>query len=225
MPVLLITGASRGIGHACIVRALAQANVNVFAVARSQEALEELASQYSNRFAYLKADLTKKEACEQAVNNCIAEFGRLDAIVHSAGGLEPIAKAALPHLRQTKGAMVMLSSGAASNAYNGWGAYCTSKSALKMLTMVLAKEEPDVTTIDLLPGRADTSMQALIRAKGSEAMDSAAYDSFKQAKDEGTLVRPEDAAKSIIALALHARGSQWNGRAVNWRDNDVQQLI
>jgi hypothetical protein len=56
-------------------------------------------------------------------------------------------------------------------------------------------------------------------------MDPATYDTFKRGRDEGTIHPPETPAKSIVALALHARGNQWSGRSVLWSDEEVQQLI
>jgi NADP-dependent 3-hydroxy acid dehydrogenase YdfG len=83
--VLLITGASRGIGRACVIRALEHTNARVFAIARSKDALEELAQQYKDRMAYLDDDLTKEDVCTEAIQQCIAKFDRLDAIICSAG--------------------------------------------------------------------------------------------------------------------------------------------
>ncbi|RKP24577.1 hypothetical protein SYNPS1DRAFT_23349 [Syncephalis pseudoplumigaleata] len=94
-----------------------------------------------------------------------------------------------------------------------------------MLTMGLAAEEADVTSIGLLPGRTDTDMLATICNEGTDSMDPATYDTFKKGRDEGSIHAPDVPAKAIVALALHARGEQWNGRNVLWNDADVQRLV
>ena len=50
-------------------------------------------------------------------------------------------KSAIPYLRETKGNVIMTSSGAASNGYGSWGAYGSSKAAMNHLAMTLAAEE------------------------------------------------------------------------------------
>ncbi|KAI8049465.1 hypothetical protein BDF22DRAFT_746061 [Syncephalis plumigaleata] len=213
--VLLITGASRGIGKACVIRALEHTDAR------------ELAQQYHDRMAYLDGNLTEKGVCAEAIKQCIAKFGQLDAIIYSADPIAKIAdsnvdawkklfdvnffsvlelsQAALPHLRSSKGTSVMINSGASDRAYHGWGAYCTPQD----VDYELSVEEPDVTSISLLPGRTNTDMLTRICNEVSvNSMDQATYDTFKK-----------------VALALHARGNEWNGRTVLWSDDDVQQLI
>lgn len=48
--------------------------------------------------------------------------------------------------------MVFVSSGAAVTGYQGWGAYGAAKAAMNHLSMTLAAEEPDITSIAVRPG-------------------------------------------------------------------------
>ena len=57
----------------------------------------------------------------------------------------------------------MVSSGAAVNAYTGWGMYGAAKAAMNHLALTLSTEEPDVTTMAIRPGVVDTEMQREIR--------------------------------------------------------------
>lgn len=64
----------------------------------------------------------------------------------------------LPHLRQTEGTVVNITSDAAVEAYEGWGGYGASKAGLEQLSAVLAAEEPDVTVYWFDPGDMQTRM-------------------------------------------------------------------
>ena len=65
---------------------------------------------------------------------------------------------ALPSLRRTHGTVVAITSDAAAEAYEGWGGYGATKSALEHLARVLAEEEPDVTVLRVDPGDLRTDM-------------------------------------------------------------------
>ena len=65
---------------------------------------------------------------------------------------------ALPALRPHDGAVVAITSDAAAEAYEGWGGYGATKSALEHLARVLAEEEPDVTVLRVDPGDLRTDM-------------------------------------------------------------------
>jgi NAD(P)-dependent dehydrogenase (short-subunit alcohol dehydrogenase family) len=83
--VVLVTGASHGIGRATAV-ALAQAGATVLLVARSGEVLEELAAQLNGgaAFAY-PADLTDLDAVGALAERILAEHGPPDVVVSNAG--------------------------------------------------------------------------------------------------------------------------------------------
>lgn len=66
--------------------------------------------------------------------------------------LYSICKHAIPHLRQTKGRIINVSSGAATGHYASWGAYGSSKAAMNHFTATLAVEEPDITSVAVRPG-------------------------------------------------------------------------
>lgn len=59
---------------------------------------------------------------------------------------------AIPWLRKSNGRVIIVSSGASSHAYQGWGAYSASKAALNSLCRTLAVEEPSLTAIAVRPG-------------------------------------------------------------------------
>src|SRR5690606_40334458 len=66
----------------------------------------------------------------------------------------------LPLLRQRDGAVVNISSDAATGGYEGWGGYGATKAALDQVSNVLAAEEPDLAVWWADPGEMNTSMLA-----------------------------------------------------------------
>jgi NAD(P)-dependent dehydrogenase (short-subunit alcohol dehydrogenase family) len=128
--------------------------------------------------------------------------------------------AALPELRKTKGRIVITSSGAASGAYQGWGAYGSGKAVLNHVAATLGVEEPDVTTISIRPGVVDTEMQRAIREEHNVAMSSGDQEKFHGLHREGKLVRPEQPGGVIANLAV--RGERGlSGKFLSWDDESL----
>lgn len=82
--VVVITGASAGIGKALAERLSARGAKLVLA-ARRVERLEELNRQMSNRHLVIRADVARREDCEMLVERAVARFGRIDTLVCNAG--------------------------------------------------------------------------------------------------------------------------------------------
>lgn len=120
---------------------------------------------------------------------------------------------ALPHLRSSKGRIVLTSSGAATYAYAAWGAYGASKAALNHVAMTLAAEEPDVVTVSVRPGVVDTEMQRELRDVHIEKLALKDGDKFLTLKREGRLLRPEQPGNVIARLVLEA-GKELSGKFV-----------
>src|SRR5882672_3414024 len=99
--VVLVTGAAGGIG-AAIARALADAGHAVAAVDRDAAALERLGA--STSIHPLLVDLATESACREAVASTVARFGRLDAVINTAGigpsSLRGDAEANLPRIEE-----------------------------------------------------------------------------------------------------------------------------
>jgi meso-butanediol dehydrogenase / (S,S)-butanediol dehydrogenase / diacetyl reductase len=85
-PVVLLTGASAGIG-AAIARRFALGGFRIVAVARRQEKLAELAREISPtaQIETLAADVTAADTPERAIELAMRAFGRLDCLVNNAG--------------------------------------------------------------------------------------------------------------------------------------------
>jgi meso-butanediol dehydrogenase/(S,S)-butanediol dehydrogenase/diacetyl reductase len=85
-PVVLVTGASAGIG-AAIARRFASGGFRIVAVARRQERLAELSRELSptTDIETLAADVTAADTPERAIELAMRSFGRLDCLVNNAG--------------------------------------------------------------------------------------------------------------------------------------------
>ncbi len=92
----LVTGASRGIG-AAITRHFAANGANVVMLARSGQALSDLAEDVSDaggRAMGIQGDVSVYADVQRAVSTAIEHFGRLDILVNNAGVIEPITRLA-----------------------------------------------------------------------------------------------------------------------------------
>lgn len=232
--VIIVTGASAGIGQACAT-ALAQHGAHVIAVARRQERLQALIHSLPGQHAIYAGDISDPATMPAVVALALAQFGHLDAIICNAGvGLSmPIAQlqwpevvqcmnvnvggvlasiqAVLPHFFIKKaGAIVVISSvvGVRALPYNG--GYAASKGALERLCEALRVElrGSGVTLTVVRPGTVQSEFfqQRL-----------GAHHDIRRA---GTLGIPaSQVAQTIItALTRHPRVlyTRWQDRLVLW---------
>lgn len=160
--VALVTGASSGLG-AAVAQLFARRGATVFGLARDAERLATVfADVPGGQFA--STDISTAAACAAAVEECVAQFGRLDVLVNVAGAHQMrhtlavtdeqwahdlavnlngpffLCRAALPHLLETAGNIVNVASiaGVEGQAYSA--GYCAAKHGLVGLTRSLAVE-------------------------------------------------------------------------------------
>jgi NAD(P)-dependent dehydrogenase (short-subunit alcohol dehydrogenase family) len=188
-----ITGASRGIGEAA-AREFAARGANVVLMARDRDAIAKLAGEIGKQALAVPCDVSRYWEVEAALSAGAEAFGRLDILINNAGMLEPVAhlgqvdpdawgqvidvnlkgvfhgiRAALPlMLGHGGGTIITISSGAAHNPLEGWGAYCSSKAGAAMLTDCLHLEygAQGIRAMGLSPGTVATQMQRDIKASG-----------------------------------------------------------
>ncbi len=249
-PVVIITGASRGLGEAA-ARITAHLDAKVVLTARSPRQLDRVAQEIQNAGGTalaIRADVSAAEDCQTIVDKTLASFGRLDALVNNAGILGPIAtftnadpsawarnleinlfgpvnltRAALPYLRAFHGRVIHISTGAALEPYHGFSAYSVSKAALNQFNRALALEEPRVTSIALRPGKVDTDMQELLRREGAAGMITEQYEEHVLLHSRGDLLPPHEPGRSIALLALFAP-PEWSGQFLKWDDPRIRTL-
>ncbi|CAH6721770.1 uncharacterized oxidoreductase [[Candida] jaroonii] len=247
MSVCILTGASTGIGNAIAKIYLSKEGTKLIAVARSQGPLEELVKEFGEeRVGIVVGDIAKTETTEKCIDLAISKFGKIDSVIANAGVLEPVtsvedldinawkkafdinffsvvelAKLSLPHLRQSKGRFVSVSSGASIGATKGWGCYGSSKAALNHLMLTLADDEPEIQTISVAPGVVDTSMQDNIRGKYKDQMK-AAHKRFIDLKNDNKLLTPDVPATIYVNLVLKGWDSAINGKYLRYSDEALK---
>ncbi|KAJ7507894.1 short-chain dehydrogenase [Mycena galericulata] len=251
-PSIIVTGASKeieqGIGLAVTAILLNKFNANVVALSRTRSS--ELLALASDSLILVDGDVTNDAAVADAAAVALKRFSTIDGLVLNAATLEPLCrigddttveqwkthfdvnffslitalKATLPALRKSPlgGRVVFISSGAAVKGTAGWGPYNASKAAMNSLCRTLAEEEPDVTTVALRPGMVQTAMQATLRQAGAAHMTPTDYAMFVAAHANGKLLRAEDPAHVIAALAVRA-AKDLNGQFVSWDAQECAQ--
>lgn len=82
--VVLVTGASRGLGAAMAI-ALAREGAYVVAAARSHDSLADVAAQGNGRISVVEADMRDEESVGTLVPEVLARHGRIDGLINNAG--------------------------------------------------------------------------------------------------------------------------------------------
>jgi ketoreductase RED2 len=177
--VALVTGSSSGIGEAS-ARMLAAAGANVMVNSSSSvEAGTTIAAQLATESDYLQGDISDQAQCEALVAGTVERFGQLDILVNNAGwttrldhadlslmtndvlfktievnvyGTWWMSKAAMPHLKETAGTIVNVTSIAGLRPLGSSLAYGMAKAALNSLTEDMAKFQKPVRVNAVAPG-------------------------------------------------------------------------
>jgi len=162
--IILITGGSKGIGFG-IAKTLLAEGARVAITSRTQASADEAADQLrkssKGEVLPLKADVRDSSSQEQAVNEVMKTFGRLDVLIANAGlgyfspieslttdqwnetidtnltGVFHSVKACIPALKETKGYIITIASLAGTNFFAGGSAYNASKFGLVGFTQAI----------------------------------------------------------------------------------------
>jgi NAD(P)-dependent dehydrogenase (short-subunit alcohol dehydrogenase family) len=225
--VAVVTGASSGIGRAS-AQVFVENGFDVVAVGRNESELghlKESAKESSGSITVHLADLTLHSQIDRLASDVIDKFGQIDVLVNAAGIIKNgtienttldewdkmldinlrsvfcLMQKFLPHLEQTKGNIVNVSSVTGPRAFPNVLAYCVSKAAVDQLTRCSALElAPKGVRVNAVnPGVVVTN----IHKRGGMADE--AYEKFlehsKTTHPLGRVGKPEEIADLIFFLA------------------------
>lgn len=230
--VVLITGASSGIG-AATAKYLGSLGASLALTGRNVENLNKIVSECSlpkdtPAPFIVTGELTNESDTKNILDSTIKHFGKLDVLINNAGVIETgsientsleqfdrmmninvrciyqLTTLAVPHLVQTKGSVVNISSVNGVRSFPGVLAYCVSKAAVDQFTrcaaLDLAPKQVRVNSVN--PGVTVTNLH---KRGGMNDEQYAAF--LKRTKDTHALGRPAEAievAKTIAFLASDA---------------------
>lgn len=227
--VVVITGASRGIGAAAAA-AFAAAGARVAALSRQ-----------GSGGVFPACDVAHWDSVRAAVAAVLDRWGRIDVLVNNAGVIDPIARiaeadpadwgraqdvnlkgvfhgmrAVIPVMRaQGGGTIITVSSGAALRPLEGWSGYCASKAGALMLTQAAHLEEAGngIRVMGLSPGGVATDMQRRIRASGVNPASQIPWEDH---------IPPDWPARALVWMCGPG-GDRFLGRDLSLRDAGLRR--
>ncbi|MFK7793579.1 MAG: SDR family oxidoreductase [Devosiaceae bacterium] len=242
---VFITGASRGIG-AATAHEFASQGAKVVLAARSRAEIEEQAAAIvsnGGKALAVVCDVADNGQVEAAVKAAEQAFGSVTILINNAGLIDPIGRmdaldpdawgkvidvnvkgvyhctrAVLPSMQAAGGGTIInISSGAATNALEGWSHYCASKAAVLMLTRMLHKEfaEKGIRALGLSPGTVATEMQVAIKASGINPVSALEWDDH---------IPPQWPAKTLAWMCTSAADAHLGGD-ISLRDEGIRRAV
>lgn len=214
--IVLVTGASSGIGQATAL-ALSKAGARVAVGARRADRLKDLAQDAPGEILVVELDVTDEQSVQDAVAATVERFGALDAVVNNAGimlsgvilgadttewtrmietnllGSMYTVHAALPHLLESKGAVVQISSTSGRISSAASGVYAATKFGITAFAEALRQEvtTQGVRVVVVEPGFVSTELTSHITDPNIQA-------AAKNMAESMRTLQPEDIAAAVV---------------------------
>lgn len=226
--VVLITGASSGIGRATAVH-LAKLGASLSLSGRNVSNLKDVQTEINGKHCFtVTGDVTKETDTQHILNETVKRFGKLDVLINNAGILETgtientsleqydrvmntnirsiyhLTMLAVPHLVEAKGNIVNVSSVNGIRSFPGVLAYNLSKTAVDQFTRCVALElaAKGVRCNSVNPGVTITNLHK------QGGMNDEAYVKFlEHSRTTHALGRPGQVAELAAAIAFLASDS------------------
>ena len=223
--VVIITGASSGIGYATAL-SLAKEGAKLVVGARRTDRLERLVKEIEENNGEIlsqKFDVTKKSDCDDLVNTAIKKWGKVDVLINNAGlmplsfvknlkvdewdqmidvnikGVLYCTAAVLPHMREAKsGHIINISSVAGRIVFPAGSVYCATKHAVTAFSEGLRQElspRNNIRVTTIEPGVVSTELTNTITDESLEK--------FVETSKKMEALKAEDIASAII-FAINA---------------------
>lgn len=215
--VVLVTGATAGFGDAT-TRKFIGYGAKVIGTGRRKERLDQLKSEFGDRFHSLPFDIGNRQAVEQALGGLSGEWAAIDVLVNNAGGAIGLDRAqeanlddwdamidsnvkglvyctrlVLPGMiSRGKGTIVNLGSIAAEFPYPGGNVYGAAKAFVHQFSLNLRADllGTPIRVTDIQPGLAGGTEFSEVRFKGDQKRAAAVYEGAEA-------LTPEDIADAI----------------------------
>jgi short-subunit dehydrogenase len=218
--VVIITGASSGIGKSCAIE-MAKRGANLVLAARQYVTLCELTAMlektYGIKAVAVQADVSREEDCKFIVKQALLTFSKVDVLINNAGlsmralfndldlsvlknlmdvnfwGTVYCTKYALPEILKTKGTIVGVSSIAGYRGLPGRTGYSASKFAMNGFMEALRTEllKTGVNVLVACPGFTTSNIRVAALAENGQAHG-------ETSMEEGKMMSPEAVAENIV---------------------------
>jgi len=223
--VVIITGASSGIGYATAL-SLAKEGAKLVVGARRTDRLESLVKaieENNGEILAQKLDVTKKSDCDDLVNTAIKKWGKVDVLVNNAGlmplsfvknlkvdewdqmidvnikGVLYCTAAVLPHMREAKsGHIINISSVAGRIVFPAGSVYCATKHAVTAFSEGLRQELSPRNNI-----RVTTIEPGVVATELTNTITDESLEKFVESSKKMEALKAEDIASAII-FAINA---------------------
>jgi dehydrogenase/reductase SDR family member 7B len=224
--VVIVTGASSGIGKACAARFL-KAGAKVVVNARDESKLTDLKKewlQFSDQLLTVEGDVSKEEDCKRLVETTVHHFGTVDILINNAGlsmralfetmdlnvlrklmdvnfwGTVYCTKYALPYLLKDKGSLAGISSIAGKKGLPGRTGYSASKFAMEgfLETVRIENLKKGLHVLVACPGFTATNIRnTSLTADGTAQGESP--------RNEAGMMTPEEVADAIYNAIVNRK--------------------
>lgn len=238
--VVLITGAARGIG-AQTARLLAERGAHISLTGLEPDRLETLAKELGDAHAWFECDVTDQASVDNAVAATAERFGRIDAVVANAGvaaygtvrtydpeafartvdvnltGVFRTVHAALPHVIERRGYVLVVASLASFTPVAGLSAYAASKAGADSFACALRQE---VAHLGVSVGSAHPSWIDTDMVRGAKADLSTFDEALKHMPPPANSFTSVDTCAAALVRGIERRARRIyvprTVAAVNW---------
>lgn len=247
--VVVITGASSGIGEACAYE-FSRQGASVILAARNTDKLEEITSKITSnggKAVYSKCDVSIESECEAMIENGVKVFGGIDIIICNAGlsmralfddvdlsvlhklmdvnfwGCVNCTKFALPYIQKSKGSIVGVSSIAGIHGLPARTGYSSSKYAMVgfLDTIRVENMKKGVHVMVASPGFVSTNVRfTALTADGSQQGETPRH--------EEKMMTPNEVARRIMNGICNRKRSitmDFNGKATTFLKKISPKLV